>query len=72
MTWGGLAMPPPKVNFPGAARNSSISSRTVLARMFFDVISTSGTSPVIAIGSKSSMEYLAFLTSGGTITVSEV
>ena len=65
-------MPPPKVNFPGAARNSSISSRTVLARMFFDVISTSGTSPVIAIGSKSSMEYLAFLTSGGTITVSEV
>ena len=72
MTWGGLAMPPPKVNFPGAARSSSISSRKVLARTFFDVISTSGTSPVTAIGSKSSMEYLAPLESCGTTTVSEV
>jgi hypothetical protein len=40
--------------------------------MFFDVISTSGTSPVIAFGSQSSMDYLAVLSCGGTITVSDV
>jgi hypothetical protein len=60
------------VNFPGCARSSSISSRRLPARMFFDVISTSGTSPVTAMGSKSSTEYLIPLASCGTITVSEV
>jgi len=60
------------VNFPGAAESSAMSPFTVAARMFFDAIRTSGTSPVTAIGSKSSTEYLTLFESCGTTTVSEV
>ena len=40
--------------------------------MFFEVTSTSGTSPVTAIGSKSSIEYLTLFDTCGTTTTSEV
>ena len=40
--------------------------------MFLEVINTSGTSPVTAIGSKSSIEYFALLETCGTTTTSEV
>ena len=41
--------------------------------MFFDTISTTGTRPVIAIGSKSStIEYFAVLEICGTTTASAV
>ena len=60
------------MNLPGAARNSAISSCTLPARTFFELINTSGTKPVTAIGSKSSIEYFTLFDTCGTTTTSEV
>ena len=67
MMWDGLPRLPPKVYFPGERRNSSISSASVLGRIVLALISTTGTIPLTAIGSKSSSEYfVAFDTCGTT------
>ena len=72
MTCEGLARLPPKVYLPGACRNSAISPAKSSARMLREPISTTGTIPVTAIGSKSSSEYFGALETCGITAISVV
>jgi hypothetical protein len=61
------------VYLPGLARSSAMKSARLSALTFFETMSTTGTSPVIAIGSKLSItEYFAAAEICGTTTVSAV
>jgi hypothetical protein len=71
-TCGGLPLPPPKLYLPGLARISSMKSFRLSALTVFETISTTGTRPVIAIGSKSSITEYLFFDMCGTITASAV